>query len=129
MNIPETESDIIFFLCWNSRSMERQRHIWQRLRQGFPRQRNILRSRAAWFWASFRKVRNITLLKNFLWSLRSFRFMHYNRRWNSWQADGRIWSAVHYEKVLELYETADWKTDQPSLSHRKTRRDYEGVRL
>ncbi len=84
------ESDIIFFLYWNSRSMERQRHIWQRLRQGFPRQRNILRSRAAWFWASFRKVRNITLLKNFLWSLKSFRFMHYNRRWNSWQADGRI---------------------------------------
>ena len=33
----------------------------------------------------------ITLLKNFSWSLRSFRFMHYNRRWNSWQADGRIW--------------------------------------
>ena len=29
MNIPETESDIIFFLYWNSRSMERQRHIWQ----------------------------------------------------------------------------------------------------
>ncbi len=37
-------------------------------------------------------------------------------------------AAVHYEKVLELYEMQDWKTDQPSLSHGSQKR-LRGVRL
>ena len=39
----------------------------------------------------FQKGKEYYFTEKFLWSLRSFRFMHYNRRWNSWQADGRIW--------------------------------------
>ena len=65
MNIPETESDIIFFLCWNSRSMERQRHIWQRLRQGFPRQKEYLTQQSCLVLGEFHKGKEYYLTENF----------------------------------------------------------------
>ena len=107
--------------------MERQRHIWQRLRQGFPRQRNILRSRAAGFWASFRKVRNITLLKIF-YGAQIIQVYALQQAMEQLAGRRKDLAAVHYEKVLELYEMQTGR--RISLPyHMEARRDYEGVRL
>ncbi|MFR8351799.1 MAG: hypothetical protein ACLVB1_03005 [Blautia obeum] len=71
----------------------------------------------------FQKGKEYYFTEKFLWSLRSFRFMHYNRRWNSWQADGKDLAAVHYERFWNFMKCR--LEDGSALPYHMEARSYE----